>query len=129
MAQSIEASDPDLGLFIESLRGDSSRKVLVVVDNAEITPAEQPELNDLVRYRHPHLHVVASSRADRTRSLYAHWIREVQSDRSGLILMPDPDIDGELLATRIPRQMPVDMCVGRGWLTDCEGDRIIHVAN
>ena len=47
-------------------------------------------------------HVVAAGRAEVLRGLYTHWTRTLRRSRTGLLLCPHPDLDGELLGAALP---------------------------
>ncbi len=90
--------------------------LLVLVDDADLTADDHGALTRLVAERRPDRHVVAAGRNDRLRSRYGHWTREVRADGVGLLLVPDADLDGDLLGVRLPRRAPVGMHPGRAWL-------------
>jgi len=61
--------------------------------------------------------VVGAGRADALRGLYGHWSRALRSGRTGLLLRPDLDVDGELLGVRLPRRAEAPLGhAGRGYL-------------
>lgn len=107
----LAADDPALA---DALAVDGP--LVVVVDDADLLDEHHPVLGAVVRARRPGRHVVATARPDRARTAYAHWLRELRADRSGVLLRPDPDVDGELLGARLPRRSPVPDAAGRGWL-------------
>jgi S-DNA-T family DNA segregation ATPase FtsK/SpoIIIE len=63
--------------------------------------------------------VVAAGRADALRSTFGHWTRTLRTGRTGVLLRPDRDLDGDLLGVRLPRrtEAPLDR-PGRGYLVD-----------
>ncbi|MCC6435717.1 MAG: hypothetical protein IT196_11850 [Acidimicrobiales bacterium] len=73
--------------------------------------------------------VVAAGRNDALRSAYGHWTRAVRTSRIGLLLRPDPDLDGELLGARLPRRgdVPLDR-PGRGFLVQDGSVGVLQVA-
>jgi S-DNA-T family DNA segregation ATPase FtsK/SpoIIIE len=102
--------------------------LLVIVDDADRTAEDHPVLAQVARDRRADRHVVAAGRADRFRSLYAHWTRELRADRTGLLLAPDPDLDGELTGARLPRRPPVALGPGRAWLSGGRPEGFVQVA-
>jgi S-DNA-T family DNA segregation ATPase FtsK/SpoIIIE len=60
--------------------------------------------------------VVAAGRSDALRSQYGSWVRRVRTSRLGVLLQPEPDLDGDLLGVRLPRRTAVAPGPGRGWL-------------
>ena len=104
--------------------------VVVVVDEVDRTADDHPLLGRVAAERRPDRHLIVAGRADRLRSRYAHWTREVRVDRCGILLAPDPDLDGELLGTRIPRAWPVSPRPGLAWAVGAEpaGEGLVQVA-
>ena len=101
--------------------------VLVLVDDAEQTDDDGP-LADLAAAGRPGLHIVAAGRAEPLRQSYGHWTRAVRAGRTGLLLQPDVDLDGDLLGCSLPRRPPTGLTRGRGWLI-VDGDaRFVQVA-
>lgn len=119
----LRPSDGDLGSVV-----DRDGPLLVLVDDADLAADDHPVLAALVTDRRPHRHVVAAARSDRARSSFGHWIREVRADRSGLLLMPDLDVDGDLIGARLPRRSPVALTAGRGWLSGGAPEGFLQVA-
>jgi len=119
----LDPDDPTLAAALER-----PGPLLVVVDDADLTDDDHVVLRRLVTARRADRHVVAAGRSDRLRGLYAHWSREVRADRCGLLLAPDPDLDGELVGARLPRRSPVMPAVGRGWLAGGEPEGFVQVA-
>jgi DNA segregation ATPase FtsK/SpoIIIE, S-DNA-T family len=59
--------------------------------------------------------LVGAAESNAATRAYSGWIPEVKKDRHGLLLQPDPDVDGDILGvelTRSSRGFPV----GRGFL-------------
>jgi S-DNA-T family DNA segregation ATPase FtsK/SpoIIIE len=96
---------------------DVAGPLVVLVDDADRTEDDHAGLAALVADRRPDRHVVAAGRNDHLRRRFGHWTREVRADGTGLLLVPDLDLDGDLLGTRLPRRPSVDLVCGRGWLT------------
>lgn len=94
---------------------DELDPVLIAVDDGEDL-ADHPDLGALVDERRPGRHLVVSARSDRLRGAWNSWLREVRSDRIGILLDPDRDLDGDLLGVRLPRELPVTPRTGLGWL-------------
>ena len=66
--------------------------------------------------------VVAAGRNDALRAAYGHWSRVLRGNRTGLLLRPDLDLDGDLLGVRLPRRSEAPLgAVGRGFLVQ-EGE-------
>ena len=72
--------------------------------------------------------IVIAGRPDALRSLYGHWTQSVRRSKAGIMLVPDRDLDGDLLGAQLPRRVHVAMQPGRGFLVaDGEAD-LIQVA-
>ena len=80
----------------------SQERVVVLVDDVDPTAAS-PVLAALVADRRPGRHVVVAGRNDLLRATFRGWIREAAADRCGVLLQPDPDLDGDLLGVRLTR--------------------------
>ena len=96
------------------------RQVLLLVDDAELLPDDGHGLDALLAERPSGLVTVVAAGAEVVRSRYGHLARAVGRGGLGLLLQPDPDLDGDLLGVRLPRRAPVSLTPGRGWLL---GDR------
>jgi S-DNA-T family DNA segregation ATPase FtsK/SpoIIIE len=107
---------------------DLHGRVLVLVDDADLMADHHEAMRALVERRRADLHIVAAGRAEALRSLYTHWTRAVRASRVGLLLQPDPDLDGDLLATRLPRRAPVALTSGRGYLVAGSELEVVQVA-
>jgi S-DNA-T family DNA segregation ATPase FtsK/SpoIIIE len=101
----------------------------VFVDDADRWPADDPVLTALATGSRSGTHLVVGVRADRVRVAYGHWVRELLAHRTGLLLQPDADLDGDLLDVRLPRRFAVALRPGRAWsVGDPHGDGIVQVA-
>ena len=58
---------------------------------------------------------------------FGGWIAELRKEKQGLLLEPDVDVDGDLLAVRLPRRKQA-FPPGRGYLATRGGGRLIQVA-
>ena len=52
----------------------------------------------------------------------------MRASRTGLLLQPDLDLDGDLLGCHLPRRAPVPIGRGRGWLVNDGDARLVQVA-
>ncbi|HEY9558821.1 MAG TPA: hypothetical protein VIR58_18935, partial [Acidimicrobiales bacterium] len=62
--------------------------------------------------------IAAAGRTATLRKGYNHWTRALRESRVGVLLVPDVDLDGELLGAKLPRRSPVAMVPGRGYLVN-----------
>ena len=109
---------PDLELpdLVAQLAADGGSAVLLV-DDAERVGDPAGVLAHLTGDPTCPLSIVAAGRGDALRQAYGHWVREVAASGIGLLLRPDPDLDGDLLGVRLERQpWAVPRPVGRGVL-------------
>jgi S-DNA-T family DNA segregation ATPase FtsK/SpoIIIE len=89
--------------------------LLIVVDDAELVD-DDGTLTRVLADGNDDVHVVAAGRPDVLRSAYGHWTAAVRRSRLGLLLQPDPDVDGDLLGTALPRRRAMAARPGRGYL-------------
>ncbi|MCO8277495.1 FtsK/SpoIIIE domain-containing protein [Actinoplanes sp. TRM 88003] len=129
---------PDLDLFaaaggaatamLVQLRTQPGRTVLFV-DDAETFDDADGALAGLLAAARPDLHVIIAGRADTLRGLYGHWTQAIRRSKTGLLLRPSIDLDGDLVGITLPRRSPVTLGVGRGYLVHNGDWDIVQVAN
>jgi S-DNA-T family DNA segregation ATPase FtsK/SpoIIIE len=90
--------------------------VVLLIDDAEGFDDADGAIAGLLSAGHPDLHVIAAGRSDSLRSLYGHWTQTVRRSKTGVLLRPNVDLDGDLLGVTLPRRSPVRLGVGRGYL-------------
>jgi len=98
--------------------GSESPIVIFIDDGSELadSPADRA-LEKIVRGgRDAAIHVIGAAESASALRCYAGWLPEIRKDRRGLILNPDPDIDGDLVGVRLPRRTGGGMPPGRGYL-------------
>jgi S-DNA-T family DNA segregation ATPase FtsK/SpoIIIE len=87
-------------------------------------------LETLVRRgRDTSIRVVAAVERQGAQRAFSGWIRELRKEEHGLLLMPDADVDGDLLGTRLPRRSNPVYPPGRGYLVERGGIQLVQVAN
>jgi S-DNA-T family DNA segregation ATPase FtsK/SpoIIIE len=121
---SVEGVEPTTVPDLAELDGPA----FVLVDDAEAVDDPDGVLEALVSGSAPGVHVVAGGRAEVLRGLYSHWTRTLRRSRAGLLLRPHLDLDGELLATPLPRRVGVPLVAGRGFLVADGAARLVQVA-
>jgi S-DNA-T family DNA segregation ATPase FtsK/SpoIIIE len=94
----------------------SSVPTLVLVDDAEGVDDPTGSLQRLVDQAPASTRIVLAGRPDTLRALYGHWTQSVRRSKAGVLLVPDRDMDGELLGAQLPRRIHVAMGPGRGFL-------------
>ncbi|HEX9529920.1 MAG TPA: FtsK/SpoIIIE domain-containing protein, partial [Acidimicrobiales bacterium] len=92
------------------------RRRLLLVDDAELVDDPSGDIDRILSARRPGLHVVAAGRSDVLRTAFGHWTAEVRRSRQGLVLRPQPELDGELWHVSLPRRSPTQWTAGRGYL-------------
>ncbi len=102
----------DLDAALTGCPGDT----LVLVDDADTVEDEPGVLERWLAAAGPGRHLVAAGRADALRRSYGHWTNRVRESRCGVLLIPDHDLDGDLLGTALPRQDRMAGLPGRGYL-------------
>jgi S-DNA-T family DNA segregation ATPase FtsK/SpoIIIE len=102
---------------LAQITGAGGRHV-VLIDDAEALDDPAGAVEALLKRLLPDVHVFAAGRADLLRSAYGHWTQTVRRSGAGVLLRPDVDYDGDLLAVRLPRRPPVAVTVARGWLVN-----------
>lgn len=108
----------DIPALVAAARMQKGR-VVVMIDDAERLEDSDASISGLIAANLPGLHLIVAGRSDDLRTMYSHWTKLVRKSRSGLLLLPNPDYDGELLGAAVPRKPPVAMSPGRGYL--CTG--------
>ncbi len=106
----------------------ASGPLLILVDDAELVDDSAGDLQAMLDQRRPGLHVVGAGRTEALRGLYGHWTRTIRASRNGLLLQPDPDLDGDLFGARLPRRPPVTMAPGRGYLITGQDMDVVQIA-
>jgi S-DNA-T family DNA segregation ATPase FtsK/SpoIIIE len=91
----------------------------MLVDDAETVEDELAVLDRWLATAGTGRHLVAAGRADGLRRTYGNWTQKVRDGRNGVLLVPDHDLDGDLLGVTLPRTDRMAPVPGRGY----------HVAN
>jgi len=110
-----------------SMAASDSRRWVIVVDDAERIDAEDGPLVDLAKNAPPNVTIVASVRSATARQAYGHWTRFVRASGTGVILQPDPAVDGDLLGVRLPRHERLPAVPGRGYLVGAGEAHVIQL--
>jgi S-DNA-T family DNA segregation ATPase FtsK/SpoIIIE len=101
---------------------------VVLIDDADLVDDPDEAIVKLLTQRLPGVHLIVAGRADALRSAYGHWTQQVRRSRSGVLLRPDVDYDGDLLGVRLPRRTSVLVTVARGWLVNDGVAELIQAA-
>ncbi|MSO37265.1 MAG: FHA domain-containing protein [Acidimicrobiia bacterium] len=113
-----------------SASGEDSPLLVVIDDGDEMAEgAVATALETLVRVgRDVGVMLVIGAQNFALHRQYSGWLRLARESRSGLLLMPDPDVDGELFATRLPRKTSHVFPPGRGFLVRRGTVTLVQVA-
>lgn len=110
---------------------DGRRPALVVIDDGEelADSLGGPALETLVRRgRDLPIRVLAASERQAAQRAFAGWLRELRKEEHGLLLDPDPDVDGDILGTRLPRRSNPVFPPGRGYVVERGTVELVQVA-
>jgi S-DNA-T family DNA segregation ATPase FtsK/SpoIIIE len=102
----------ELDRFLDPVEG----RALLLVDDADSVPDGLGVLDRWIAKAGPGRHVIAAGRNDGVRRQYGLWTQRVREGRCGVLLMPDHDLDSDLLGTALPRQHRMAAMPGRGYL-------------
>lgn len=112
---------------VELARADDS-PCLLLVDDAERVDDALGAIRGLLAQRRPGDRVIAAGRADALRASYGHWTQELRRSRQGVVLKPNPDVDGDLWGMLLPRRGPSRFGAGRGYLVLDGEAELVQVA-
>jgi S-DNA-T family DNA segregation ATPase FtsK/SpoIIIE len=117
---------------VEARRGAVSHEPLVVVidDGEELAETlGGPALETVVRRgRDLDVRVVAACERQAAQRAFTGWLRELRKEEHGLLLDPDPDVDGDILGVRLPRRSNPVYPPGRGYLVRRGAAELVQVA-
>ena len=117
--------------ILTALTEDPMEPTLVVVDDMDSladTEADRLLTAILRDGANPGPMVAVSAGADAARRAYEGVLRSVRGFKSGVLLQPDTDVDGDLLGVRLPRVANTAWPSGRGYLVSLGAAGICHLA-
>jgi DNA segregation ATPase FtsK/SpoIIIE, S-DNA-T family len=91
-------------------------RTLLLVDDAETVTDALGVLDRWIAGAGAGRHVIAAGRNDGIRRQYGMWSQKVRDGRCGILLVPDHELDGDLLGVVLPRQNRMAQLPGRGYL-------------
>ncbi len=123
-----EATEELIALMTERSE-DADPMVVVVDDAAELADtACDEQLAQLARRGSEHgIYVIAAADNASARRSYGGLIAQIRRGGHGLLLMPDPDLDGDLLSASVPRRPKRFWAPGRALLVSREREGVIQV--
>jgi S-DNA-T family DNA segregation ATPase FtsK/SpoIIIE len=116
----------------EAASSRSVRPLLVVIDDGDELAESlgAGPLETVVRRgRDLPIRVVAAAERQAAQRAFGGWLRELRKEEHGLLLAPDPDVDGDLLGTRLPRRSNPVFPAGRGYLVERGAIELVQVAS
>ncbi|NUR77509.1 MAG: cell division protein FtsK, partial [Thermoleophilia bacterium] len=124
-----EACD-DAALELANTLTGGCPAVIVVDDGEELADSlGATGLETLVRRgRDTALRVVAAAERQAAQRAFSGWLRELRKEEHGLLLDPDPDVDGDILGTRLPRRSNPVFPPGRGYLVERGVVQLVQIA-
>jgi DNA segregation ATPase FtsK/SpoIIIE, S-DNA-T family len=132
-AEGLQASEDAAGRLAFELeqRVAEGRPLVVVVDDGEelAESVAGPQLETIVRRgRDLDVRVVCACERQAAQRAFGGWLRELRKEEHGLLLAPDPDVDGDLLGVRLPRRTNPVFPPGRGYLVERGSIELVQVA-
>jgi S-DNA-T family DNA segregation ATPase FtsK/SpoIIIE len=107
------------------------RPVLIVIDDGDELAESlgAAPLETVVRRgRDLPIRVLAASERQAAQRAFSGWLRELRKEEHGLLLDPDPDVDGDILGTRLPRRSNPVFPPGRGYLVERGQVELVQIA-
>ncbi|HTJ66862.1 MAG TPA: FtsK/SpoIIIE domain-containing protein [Actinospica sp.] len=101
---------------LDGVLGQFEGRTLLLVDDADTVPDGLGVIDRFIAKAGPGRHVVAAGRNDGVRRQFGLWTQRVREARCGVLLVPDHDMDHDLLGTQLPRQHRMAAVPGRGYL-------------
>ena len=102
--------------------------VLVLIDDVDRIDDAAGHLAGLLAAEHPALRIALAGRADILRTTYGHWSAISRRSRHGIALRPNPEVDGDLWQTPLPRRLNVRGGSGRGVLVHDGAFETVQIA-
>jgi DNA segregation ATPase FtsK/SpoIIIE, S-DNA-T family len=128
--QEAEDAAGRLAAELEHRSLDRPPVVLVIDDGDELAESlAAPSLESIVRRgRDGDVRVICACERQAAQRAFGGWLRELRKEEHGLLLAPDPDVDGDLLGVRLPRRSNPVFPQGRGYLVERGELQLVQVA-
>jgi S-DNA-T family DNA segregation ATPase FtsK/SpoIIIE len=129
--QDCEDAASALAAQVEQRAAGAAPMVVVIDDGEELAESlAAPALETIVRKgRDVDVRVVCACERQAAQRAFGGWLRELRKEEHGLLLAPDPDVDGDLLAVRLPRRTHPVFPPGRGYLVERGRLELVQVAD
>jgi S-DNA-T family DNA segregation ATPase FtsK/SpoIIIE len=115
----VVTSCAELGTAVQEHPGGA---LCILADDADSVDDPAGLLERLMKPPNAHVTVIAAGRSDTLRRSFGHWTQKVRESRCGVLLIPDYDLDGDLLGVTLPRLNRLAAIPGRGFL--CVGGSV-----
>jgi DNA segregation ATPase FtsK/SpoIIIE, S-DNA-T family len=115
---------------VSARQAGSEPIVLVVDDGTELTEGRAATALETIvkRGRDVDVFVVAAVEANTAHRTFGGWLRELRNEEHGLLLVPQVDVDGDLLGVRLARAATRSFPPGRGYLVRRGEVELVQVA-
>jgi S-DNA-T family DNA segregation ATPase FtsK/SpoIIIE len=100
---------------LERVLDAAGERTLLLVDDADTVTDTTQVLDRFIAKAGPGRHIIAAGRNDGVRRQFGQWTQKVREARCGVLLVPDHDMDHDLLGTALPRQHRMGALPGRGY--------------
>lgn len=126
----IEARLSELATTLDARAEDSTPQLLVIDDGLELGDGIAATCLEQILRRgvDTNIRVLAAFESSGMRVSFTPWVREIRKYKSGLLLDPDRDLDGDLFGVRLPRAGGGRLPEGRGFLVSDGHARLCQVA-
>ncbi|HWG24202.1 FtsK/SpoIIIE domain-containing protein [Actinospica sp.] len=101
---------------LDSVLAPFEGRTLLLVDDADTIPDGLGVIDRFIAKAGPGRHLIAAGRNDGVRRQFGLWTQRVREGRCGVLLVPDHELDGDLLGSPLPRQHRMAPLPGRGYL-------------
>jgi DNA segregation ATPase FtsK/SpoIIIE, S-DNA-T family len=128
--QGCEDAASALAAQVDQRTAGAAPMVVVIDDGEELAESlAAPALETIVRKgRDLNVRVLCACERQAAQRAFGGWLRELRKEEHGLLLAPDPDVDGDLLAVRLPRRTNPVFPPGRGYLVERGRLELVQVA-
>ncbi len=116
---------------IDDRDGSEPPLVVVVDDGTELVDSRADSSIERIvrRGRDVGIYVIGAAESTSALRSYSGWVPEIRKDRRAILLNPDPDIDGDLVAVKLPRRAGPGLPPGRGYLATDGGVELVQCAS
>ena len=88
----------------------------MLIDDAERIEDAEEGIANIIKAESPYIRIIAAGKPGDLRTMYSHWTKAVRKSRTGVLLQPHIDYDGDMFSLNLPRRSPVALTTGRGYV-------------